>query len=72
MLFDTLYFVILPVGQVKLKNNLLILILASLGQALISNPVFYFKHDVRASNVIVFIGNPEVDSLSIVSGATQF
>ena len=26
--------------------------------------LFYFKHDVVASDVIVFIDNPDVDSLS--------
>ena len=31
--------------------------------------IFYFKHDVRASNVIIFIGNPDVDSPSVVSDA---
>ena len=29
--------------------------------------IFYFKHDVGASNVIIFIGNPDVGSLSVVS-----
>ena len=38
MLFNSLYFVTLPVGQVKLKNNLPEAITACLGQALISNP----------------------------------
>ena len=39
MLFNTLYFVSLPVGQVKPKNNLPEAISACLGQALISNPI---------------------------------
>ena len=25
--------------------------------------IFYFKHDAGASSVIIFIGNPDVDSL---------
>ena len=39
MLFSTLYFVGLPVGQVKPKNNLPEAISACLGQALISSVV---------------------------------
>ena len=31
--------------------------------------IFYFKHDVVATNVIVFIGSPDVDILSVVSDA---
>ena len=31
--------------------------------------IFYFKHDVRASNAIIFIGNLDVDSFSVVSDA---
>ena len=38
MLFNTLYFVSLPVGQVKPKSNLSEAISACLGQALFSNP----------------------------------
>ena len=38
MLFNTLCFVSLPVGQVKPKNNLPEAISACSGQALISNP----------------------------------
>ena len=38
--FNMLYFVSLPVGQVKPKNNLPEAISACLGQALISNPDF--------------------------------
>ena len=38
MLFNALYFVNLPVGQVKPKNNLLEAILGCIGHALISNP----------------------------------
>ena len=38
MLFNTLHFISLPVGQVKLKNNLPEAISACLEQALISNP----------------------------------
>ena len=38
MLFNTLHFVSLPIGQVKPKNNLPEAILAGIGQALISTP----------------------------------
>ena len=31
--------------------------------------IFYSKHDVGAFNVIIFIGNPNVESLSVVSDA---
>ena len=31
--------------------------------------IFSFKHNVGASNVVICIGNPDVDSLSIVSNA---
>ena len=34
--------------------------------------ITYFKHDVGTSNVIIFIGNPDVDSLSVVSDVTLF
>ena len=43
MLFNSLYFVGLPVGQVNPKNNLPEAILACIGQALISNPEFVPK-----------------------------
>ena len=44
MLCNMLYFVSLPVGQVKPKNNLLEAILACLGQMLILNSGRASKH----------------------------
>ena len=34
--------------------------------------IFHFKHDVDASNVIIFIGNADVYSLSVVSNSILF
>ena len=34
--------------------------------------IFYFKHDVGASIVIIFIGNRDVDSLCAITNAPQF
>ena len=34
--------------------------------------IFYFKHDVEVSIVIIFIGNPDVDSLCAITNAPQF
>ena len=31
--------------------------------------MFHFKHNTGASNVMIFIGNPNVDSLSVVNNA---
>ena len=47
MLFDTMHFVSLPVGQVKPKNNLPEVVLVCLGQALISNPALSSSIDAQ-------------------------
>ena len=55
MLFNTLYFVCLPVGQVKPKNNLPEAISACLGQALISNPgLTLFLQNINTALIRMF------------------
>ena len=50
-MFNTIYFVSLPVGPVKPKNNLPEAISASLGQALISNPAHTKKNTLQKQAV---------------------
>ena len=34
--------------------------------------IFYFKHDVGASNNTIFIGNPDVKTLALLAMPSQF
>ena len=62
MLFNTLYFVSLHVGQVKPKNNLPEAISGCLGQALTSNPDFKNTLPPRSVNASVPVRNVESKS----------
>ena len=52
-MFNTLYFVSLPIGQSKLKNNLPEVISACFRQTLISNPKLYQK-DAALPDLFLF------------------
>ena len=61
MLFNMLYFVGLPFGQVKQNNNLLEAKSACLGQALISNPLDVLKRKSWSAEAICFSMKSLVD-----------
>ena len=74
MLFNTLYFVSLPIPQVKPKNNLPEAISACLGQALISNPVLLSSTESglqRALNIFAAdVGKAQSEAQSATSATS--